>query len=243
MMSRTYHLPPIERTWEGPIVSIWSNYPGCSVIMVLTKEWEATTILSWRQGAQKRLLLNLSKGNPRSSPSPLSWHNRLKLWWPNLLCHFQSSKEDYEIKHLKEDWADEKLAWKKFPMWEMPQTRLPEESRTCESDLWKSTLKSASISWETESRLYLNLSTRATSFKVNQSFTLMMPVPSTLAFLSSLKVTYSLSDRGVRLENYFLFLVMCHEQPESMSHVSSKLPSITYIGWEKVDDLVMGLVR
>jgi hypothetical protein len=28
---------------------------------------------------------------------------------------------------------------------------------------------------------------------------------------------------------------MCHEQPESMSHVSSKSPSITYIGKEKVD--------
>jgi hypothetical protein len=34
----------------------------------------------------------------------------------------------------------------------------------------------------------------------------------------------------VRLENHFLFLVMCREQPKSMSHVSSKTPSITYIG-------------
>jgi hypothetical protein len=33
---------------------------------------------------------------------------------------------------------------------EMPQTRLPKESRTCESDLQKSTLKSASQSWETK---------------------------------------------------------------------------------------------
>jgi hypothetical protein len=93
------------------------------------------------------------------------------------------------------------------------------------------------------SRLYHNLSTRATSFKVKQSFTLMTPVPSTLPFLSSPKVTYSLCDRGVRLENYFLFSVMCHEQPESMSHVSSKPPSITYIEQEKVDDSVLGLVR
>jgi hypothetical protein len=34
----------------------------------------------------------------------------------------------------------------------------------------------------------------------------------------------------VRLENYFLFPVMYHEQPEFMSHVSFKPPSITYIG-------------
>jgi hypothetical protein len=90
---------------------------------------------------------------------------------------------------------------------------------------------------------YLNMSTRATSFKVKQSFTLMTSVPSTLPFLSSPKVTYSLCDRGVKLENYFLFPVMCHEQPESMSHVSSKPPSITYIRRENVDGSVLGLVR
>jgi hypothetical protein len=44
-------------------------------------------------------------------------------------------KEDCEIKHLKEDGAEEKSAWKIFLIREMPQTRLPEESRTCESDL------------------------------------------------------------------------------------------------------------
>jgi hypothetical protein len=32
----------------------------------------------------------------------------------------------------------------------------------------------------------------------------------------------------VRLENHFLFLVMCLEQPESMSHLFSMPPSITY---------------
>jgi hypothetical protein len=37
-------------------------------------------------------------------------------------------------------------------------------------------------------------------------------------------------DRGVRLENHFLFPIMCHEQPESMSHLSSRPPSSTYIG-------------
>jgi hypothetical protein len=36
---------------------------------------------------------------------------------------------------------------------------------------------------------------------------------------------------------------MCQEQPESMSHVFSRLPSITYIGREKVDGSVLGLVR
>jgi hypothetical protein len=57
------------------------------------------------------------------------------------------------------------------------------------------------------------------------------------------KVTYSLCDKGVRLENHFLFLIMYFEQPESMSHVFSRPLSITYIGWEKVDDSVIGLVR
>jgi hypothetical protein len=33
------------------------------------------------------------------------------------------------------------------------------------------------------------------------------------------------------------------EQPEYMSHVSSNLLSITYIGREKVDGSVLGLVR
>jgi hypothetical protein len=32
------------------------------------------------------------------------------------------------------------------------------------------------------------------------------------------------------LEKHFLFLVMCREQPKSMSHMSSKPLSITYIG-------------
>jgi hypothetical protein len=54
------------------------------------------------------------------------------------------------MKHLKEDWAEEKSAWKIFPIWEIPQTRLPEDSRTYELDLWKNTLKSASHSWETK---------------------------------------------------------------------------------------------
>jgi hypothetical protein len=108
------------------------------------------------------------------------------------------------------------------------------ENPICE----KGTLKSASTNRETENRLYLNLSTRATSFKVMQSFTLMTPVPSTLPFLSSPKVTYSLCDRGVRLENHFLFPAMCHEQPESMNHMS-----ITYIGRGKVHGSVLELVR
>jgi hypothetical protein len=34
----------------------------------------------------------------------------------------------------------------------------------------------------------------------------------------------------VRLENHFLFPVMCLEQPESMSHLFSRPPSITYMG-------------
>jgi hypothetical protein len=59
--------------------------------------------------------------------------------------------------------------------------------------------------------------------------------PSILPFLSSPKVTYSLCDRGVRLKNYFMSPVICHEQQESMSHMFSKPSSITYIRREKVD--------
>jgi hypothetical protein len=81
------------------------------------------------------------------------------------------------------------------------------------------------------------------SFKVKWSFTLMMPVPSTLPFLSSPKVIYSLCDRGVRLEYHFLFPVMCHEELKSMSHVFSSRPSITYIRREEVDASALGLVR
>jgi hypothetical protein len=55
----------------------------------------------------------------------------------------------------------------------------------------------------------------------------MMSVPSTLPFLSSPKVTYSLCDRRVRLESHFLALVKCREQPKSMSHLFSRPPSIT----------------
>jgi hypothetical protein len=40
------------------------------------------------------------------------------------------------------------------------------------------------------------------------------------------------------LKNHFLFLVMYREHLESMSHVSFKPPSITYIGREGVDGLV-----
>jgi hypothetical protein len=52
----------------------------------------------------------------------------------------------------------------------------------------------------------------------------MIHVPSTLPFLSSPKVTYSLFERGVRLENYFLSPVMYCEQSEF-----SKPPSVAYI--------------
>jgi hypothetical protein len=42
---------------------------------------------------------------------------------------------------------------------------------------------------------------------------------------------------GVRLENHFLFPIMCLEQLES------KPQSITYTGREEVDGSVLGLVR
>jgi hypothetical protein len=37
--------------------------------------------------------------------------------------------------------------------------------------------------------------------------------------------------------------IMRHEQSESMTHVFSKPPSITYIGREGVDGFVLGLVK
>jgi hypothetical protein len=42
---KTYHLPHMERTREESIVSIRSNSSGCSVITVLTEEWEVAIIL------------------------------------------------------------------------------------------------------------------------------------------------------------------------------------------------------
>src|SRR6266511_1510638 len=39
------------------------------------------------------------------------------------------------------------------------------------------------------------------------------------------KVMYSLCITGVRLENHLVFPVLCREQPESMSHMSSTPPS------------------
>jgi hypothetical protein len=64
-----------------------------------------------------------------------------------------------------------------------------------------------------------------------------------LTFFIISKVIYSLCDRGVMLENHFLFLIMCLEQPESMSHMFSRPPFITYRGREEVDGSVLGLVR
>jgi hypothetical protein len=52
-----------------------------------------------------------------------------------------------------------------------------------------------------------------------------------------------LCDRGVRLENRFLSLVMCHEQPKSMRHLSSRPPFNTYIEQEEVDGSVLELMR
>jgi hypothetical protein len=42
---KNIHLSPMERTREGPIMFIWSNYSGCSDITVLIREWEAAIIL------------------------------------------------------------------------------------------------------------------------------------------------------------------------------------------------------
>jgi hypothetical protein len=67
--------------------------------------------------------------------------------------------------------------------------------------------------------------------------------PKHLTLLIILKSHILLVLQGSEAGEPFLFPVMCREQPESMSHVSSKPPSITYIGREGVDGSVLGLVR
>jgi hypothetical protein len=47
----------------------------------------------------------------------------------------------------------------------------------------------------------------------------------------------------MRLENHIATPVMCQEQSESINHMFSKPPSNIYIGREKADDSVLGLVR
>jgi hypothetical protein len=47
----------------------------------------------------------------------------------------------------------------------------------------------------------------------------------------------------VRLENHLVTLVMCREPLEFINHMFSRPLSITYIGREKVDDFMLGLVR
>jgi hypothetical protein len=37
--------PRVTRTQEGLTMSIWSNYPGCLVITLLTREWDLVIIL------------------------------------------------------------------------------------------------------------------------------------------------------------------------------------------------------
>jgi hypothetical protein len=49
--------------------------------------------------------------------------------------------------------------------------------------------------------------------------------------------------KWMRLVNHIATLVMRHKQLESMSHVFSKPPFITYIGRENIDGSVLGLVR
>jgi hypothetical protein len=45
------------------------------------------------------------------------------------------------------------------------------------------------------------------------------------------------------LENHLASPVMCQEQPESINHMFSNLPSFIYIEREKVDGSVLGLVK
>jgi hypothetical protein len=61
-----------------------------------------------------------------------------------------------------------------------------------------------------------------------------------LTFLIIPKSHILLMWQGVRLKNHFLFPIMCHEQPESMSHLSFKALSSIYMGREEVDDSVLG---
>src|SRR6266542_1242611 len=78
---------------------------------------------------------------------------------------------------------------------------------------------------ETENKFKCKESTKATSLNTKPSFTLIEPTDLTLLRPLSLKVMYSLCITGVRLENHLVFPIMCREQPESMSHMSSRPPS------------------
>jgi hypothetical protein len=62
----------------------------------------------------------------------------------------------------------------------------------------------------------------------------------TKQILTRIKHTKSMR---VRLEDHLATLVMCREQPESINHMFSNLPSNTYIGREEFDGFVLGLVR
>src|SRR5579859_44693 len=94
-----------------------------------------------------------------------------------------------------------------------------------EKPFLKRTSKPSSRSCETKSKLKCKESTKTTSFNTNPSFTLTDPTDLTFPRPLSLKVMYSLHITGVRLENQRELPVMCREQPESMSQMSSRPPS------------------
>src|SRR5579859_6156179 len=94
-----------------------------------------------------------------------------------------------------------------------------------EKPFLKRTSKPSSRSCETKSKLKCKELTKMTSLNTNPSFTLMDPIDLTLPRPLSPKVMYSLRITGVRLENQRELPVMCREQPESTSQMSSRPPS------------------
>jgi hypothetical protein len=99
--------------------------------------------------------------------SPSHWPIRLKLQFDTTSAMMPCAPPTVARPPvLRIDWKT--LAWlvSTYPKHERQKTGCI--SRIWESDLQKSTLKSASITWETEGGLYLNLSTRA---NINQGET------------------------------------------------------------------------
>jgi hypothetical protein len=115
-------------------------------------------------------------------------------------------------------------------MQEIPQARLPEESRTRELVLRKKHIQISINKLRDKEQIILELVHKSDIIQGEVIIYLDDTGIKQLILLVIPKVTYSFCNRRVRLDKYFLSSVMCREQPESIRHVLSKPPSISYIG-------------
>jgi hypothetical protein len=231
--TRILTLPPMEWTREGPTVYIWSYYPGCSVIKVLTEELDAAIILPWRQGEQTKLLSNLSKVNPQSRPKPLSQHKSQSL---DDLISYATSKAQTKTEGSNTSQKIEQMRNQRQRLFrgEKCHKQACQKNQELANWLAKENIQISIDKLRDREQIILELIHKN---DIISCFT------GEWGWRLYPKVTYSLCDRGVRLENHFLFSVMCLEILESISHLFSRPLSITYIEWEKVDGSVLGLVR